>query len=469
MMRILWVEDDVNVARNQPILFGDFLKSHGFKHISDFSLADSEISDKLYKYDLIILDINLNNSSEDERITELAKKFELSNTAFLEEAGFHLYLNLLKQGFPQTQVIFMTGNVNTKGARAGEIQRFKKAINESTDAKKQQQAAQELARLMSDDEPDEFYQVLRRGVRTQIFQWVDEWGKEPTEIFDGETVKNTYEIFEQRFKEARLIPPGAIDKKQDCSTNLKNWLGSHCERNIDKDKGLNYDYLTLRRGILNVVTEIKDDSAIELNPTFQELDKTTFLEGLTCHLREFSLPKTKYCQLLYSILCEYLTKPFQEAYKGKGLTQDENVENRHLKLPLYNLRNWIVHGLLVGSNTRLSAQEVGITFLLAMKGIFNVEKYGYCEELKQLFDTSSITRQQLIDQIKMLSRREKYYAARRKKQTSFDVIHYKTNKGLNGNWPQENYIRHFYATYLFSIQHLDSYELCDQLRHKTQL
>jgi CheY-like chemotaxis protein len=453
MMRILWVEDDENVAKKRQDFFGGFLESHGFKHISDFSEADSEISGQLYRYDLIVLDINL-DKSEDERVIELANEFELSNQEFLEEAGFHLYLKLLQQGFPQNQVIFLTSNVNIE-IRVEKIQRFKKAINESTDADEQRQAVDELAPLLA-DKRDEFEQMLMRSEgKTQIFQWLDKWGKQPTENFDGEIVKNTYEIFEQRFKEARLIPPGAIDKKQvqDCSKKLKNWLGSHCERNIDKDKGLSYDYLTLRRGILNVVTEIKEDSAIELNPTFQELDKITFLEGLICHLRDFSLPQTEYCQP-YSTLCEYLTKPFQEAYDGKDLRQDEN---RHLKLPLYNLRNWIVHGLLVGSNTMLSAQEVGTTFLLAMKGIFNVEKYGHCEELKRLFNTSSVTEQQIMNQIRGLLRRG--YANRWKKP--LDVIHRKTNKGLNQNWQQENYIRHFYATYLFSIQHLDNYELKD--------
>jgi len=454
-MRILWVEDNGNVVKNRQHLFGDFLESHDFQHISDFSLADSEISDKLCRYDLIILDINLEASLVDKSVIELANKFELLNPDFLEEAGFHLYLKLLEQGFPQTQVIFLTGNINTIETRVEKILHFKKVINESTDAKEQRQVANELAPLMSFEERNKFEQMLIRGERkTQIFQWLDEWaGQLITENIEGETIKNTYEIFEQRFKDARLIPPRAIDKKQDCSKNLQNWLRTHCERN--SDNAVNYDYLTLRRGILNVVTEIKEDSTIKLNQTFPELDKTTFLEGLTCHLRDFSLPNIEYCQL-YSTLCEYLTKPFQEAYDGKDLRQDEN---RHLKLPLYNLRNWIVHGLLVGSDTRLFAQEVGITFLLAMKDIFNVEKYGHYGELKQLFDTSSVTRQQLINQIKVLSRKREYYADQWKKP--LDVIHRKTNKNSNRNWQQENYISHFYATYLFSIQHLDSYELKD--------
>jgi len=462
MMRILWVEDNGNVIKNQQYWFGDFLESHDLEHISDFSQADSEISNKLYRYDLIVLDINLEASLEGKKVTKLAKQFGIEdNRAFLEEAGFHLYIKLLEQGFPQTQVIFLTGNVNAKNPIVEKIQNFKRVVNESADAEEQYQAANELAPFMLGDKHHEFQKILdgNRG-KEQVFQWLDEWGGQ-LNIKGENTIKNTYETFEARFKQARLIPPEAFDKKQKSSIEkLQKWLSTHGKRS--KNNKVIYDYLTLRRGILNVITEIKEDSTIEFNQTFKELDKTTFLEGLACHLRDFSLPNIEYCQP-YSTLCEFLTKPFGEAYNGKDLREDENC---HLKLPLYNLRNWIVHGLLVGSNTKLSAQEVGITFLLAMKDIFQIEKYGSHDELKQLFDThTGVTKQQsfkeqFFDLYKDLSRSQQYYADQRKEP--LDVIHRKTNKNINPTWLQENYIRHFYATYLFSVLRLNNYKLLNE-------
>jgi CheY-like chemotaxis protein len=463
MMRILWVEDNERVVENQQHLFGDFLTDHDLKLISNFSQADSDISDKLYRYDLIVLDINLEISSVDERVTKLANKFGLSNQTFLEEAGFHLYLKLLKQGFPQTRVIFLTANVDTNPVLE-RIQNFKRVVKESTDDEELQQALNELAPFMSDDKHNEFQEILDTNETNETmeraFQWLDEWGGQ-LNIEGEKTIKNTYEIFKYRFKEARLIPPEAFDKKQEGSLQkLQEWLWSHGKRNLDNC--MIYDYITLRRGILNVITEIKENSTIQLNPTFQELDKTTFLEGLIFHLRDFSLPKTKHSQL-YSSLCEYLTKPFQEAYDGTKLRQEENVENRHLKLPLYNLRNWIVHGLLVGSNTRLSAQEVCITFLLAMKGLFNRERYAPYEELERLLNTSQVPQERLTAIIWRLLHRSSYYGAARQQyhiqqQNPLSLIHHKTKKSHNLNWKQENYIRHFYATYLFSI-HCDATHL----------
>jgi hypothetical protein len=92
-------------------------------------------------------------------------------------------------------------------------------------------------------------------------------------------------------------------------------------------------------------------------------------------------------------------------------------------------------------------------------GKYSIGRYGTHDELKRLFPDKSVTMQQLINQIKVLSRNRKYYATPSQK-VPLDVIHYKTQKD-NSNWQEENYHRHFYATYLFCIKPTIKDELKD--------
>jgi hypothetical protein len=162
----------------------------------------------------MVLDINLAYSSPiDTKDFDGKIVFPKDNT-FLEEAGFHLYLKLLEQGFPKNLVIFLTSNVDNSNAP--------NAMALSTLVEKFKIANQR----------SEFDQKLKKGEKTPVFTWLEQWIQQGNTIqpIEGETVKNTYEDFVTSFKEARLIPPDAFDKKrQDCSTHLQNWLWNHCE------------------------------------------------------------------------------------------------------------------------------------------------------------------------------------------------------------------------------------------------
>jgi hypothetical protein len=78
----------------------------------------------------------------------------------------------------------------------------------------------------------------------------------------------------------------------------------------------------LRRGILDVVAKIQQDTSIHITQDFLELDKATFLEGLTWQLRDFALPKAQYNKV-YFALCDYLTKPFD--FHGRNLLSEETA------------------------------------------------------------------------------------------------------------------------------------------------
>lgn len=442
-MRILWIEDEKYVVQDKSSLFGIFAQHQDIVSIDNFSRAYQTVANELRQYDLLVMDIDLRYSAENQTIIDFANQFGLSAQDFLKEAGFHLYLKALAQGFPQERVVFLTGNVNPD-IRSLIIQEFKAAMV-SSDDDEWEQAIENLKQLMSETQREAFVQALETQDEDIILAWLKNW-------IGGEPKDSTYEKFLERFKQARIIPPEAFDKKeQDCSTHLQNWLRSHCERNPDNQE--DYDYLTLRRGILNVVAEIQKDSGIHLTQDFQAWDKNTFLTGLIWQLRDFALPLTEYSSV-YFALCDYLTKPF-ETFSGKDLLLDSA---RHFKLPLYSMRNWIAHGLLMGSDTQLSALDAGVTFLITMKSLFGVVKYGAHEELKRLFPDKSVSKQQIIHQIRALLNRDKYYRSPRQ---PLETIRRKTEKAYNIHWQRENYLRHFYATYLFSIQHPDSYELKD--------
>ncbi len=63
-MRILWTEDNPNIKSDlEQTWFGEFLQTQQVERIHDFSRAYDAISQKLSRYDLVVLDINLEYSS----------------------------------------------------------------------------------------------------------------------------------------------------------------------------------------------------------------------------------------------------------------------------------------------------------------------------------------------------------------------------------------------------------------------
>ncbi len=460
-MRILWVEDNRNIKQElEQTWFGEFLQTQQIERFRDFNDAYKAISYKLSHYDLVVLDINLEYSTPVTTSDFTGKIVFPKDRLFLEEAGFHLYLQLLEQGFPRNRVIFLTSNVNYPNApsvRKELVERLKTA-QQSGSKQEYNQAIAEIMRMMPDNQGAEFDQKLKNGAKDQVFAWLDQWIQQGTLVqgIEGETAENTFKEFVTRFEAARLLPPEAYDKKrQDCSTNLQNWLRSHCERT--KDNQPDYDYLTLRRGILDVIAELQRDKRVHLTKFFEnDLNKPTFLKGLKWLLRDFALPQKDYSEV-YFALCDYLTKPF-DRYNNKAGDWSKKP-SRHLRLPLSHLRNWIAHGLIMGSKTQISAQAAGVTFLMAMTNLFDRKSYGFQDELKRLFSGETVTEGNLLDQIKTLVKGyAREYPILWGPHNAKDLLEFLFRLGdktVNKDWPRENYLRHFYAAYLFSIQNDD--------------
>jgi hypothetical protein len=448
-MRILWVEDNEKIS--QRLInewFGNFEKDHDIKRFKSFGESYHYINNDLNNFDLVILDINLESGTDINLVDFPDIIFPEENESFLKEAGFHLYLQLLRKGFPIDRIIFLTSNTNNadKDQRLTLVQNFENARKEKNrELLKIYQV--EIEQSLTPIQLSDFQTILDTKPFKETLVWLKDWAA--PEMIDGELPnKNTYNDLESRFKEARLKLPEAFEKGKSCGHSLQKWLAQHCSKTNENHDI--FDYLTLRRGILDVIQLIENNQKIILQSKFEEiLDKTSFLEGLKWQVRDFNLAANPH-KSVYFAICDYLSKPF-ETFNWKNDISNFSVQPEII--PLYLLRNWIAHGLIFGSeNTVLNAQITGLAFLWAMKSIFGIEEYGYKEELKRLFSLNTRSFNLLSD----------YNATLNK-----DVLEKINTRGMkptnkrgsfvgNQNWQQENYVSHCYASYLLASQNNSS-------------
>jgi hypothetical protein len=442
-MRILWVEDEASyIKNNRSYLFGDISTRNEVEIETDFSDAYRKLKETPGKYDILVLDINLEHSRDINQAEFDSKLVLPENTNFLQEAGFHLYLTILEQGFPRTRIAFLTANT------AGETRRLRELINQfnpihKADGSVLNLAARELFGIMTLDEQQNFNSVQGSRDLQKTSDWLNKWfNNKYTGDNNEDNYKDTYGEFVRRFKDARLIPPVAFDKKKS-SADFQGWLASHCGEPIDREK---FYYLTVRRGILDVLEEIQSNPDIHPTADFNnDLDKENFLSGLAWQVRDFALPSNQFDKW-YLAVCDYLSKPF-ERFDGKQLANE-----RDLKLPIYHLRNWIAHGLVNSKNTKITAQFSGIVFLLSIHHIFNVRKYGYADELQRLFSRPVSEPQKWKQACIAFGRKHRV----RNSDYGLSLIHHKGVKDRNSRWQHENFIELFYMSYLLCLQQPDN-------------
>lgn len=434
-MKILWVEDDFTSER-ESYWFGDLKRSQEIETINDFTKADEAIKERLNQFDMVVLDINLEGSGNTLKVQEIAKRFQLSPQEFLEESGFHLFIRLLEKGFPKNRIVFLTGNVDDKT-----LSRLINKLKESENSSEDQNIFEEISNFISPDQQAELEEKIALSDQKEVYDFL--------ERLKGRN-KNTYEKFEKSFRDARIIPPEAIRKSQDGKKEFQKWLSQYCDR--DHSSPHLHDYLTLRRGIFNVVEKLKSDAAVRMNTKFADWDKDTFLDGILWQVHDGSLDEKEYSKV-YLALCDYLTKPF-EVYMRQWILTEDKFENPsvplYFKLPPYLMRNWIAHGLISGSKTELNAQEACFAFLLVMKSMFDAEEYGYEDELKRVFDGIFAEKEVITN--KLVKVQQEHYKDQ-KEPNVIEQINARTDKKRHRqseSWKYEDYILHFYASYLFA-------------------
>ncbi|RLB99453.1 MAG: hypothetical protein DRI57_33615 [Deltaproteobacteria bacterium] len=434
-MKILWVEDDFTSER-ESYWFGNLKRSQEIETINDFTKADEAIKERLNQFDMVVLDINLEGSDHTLKVQEIASRFRLSPQEFLEESGFHLFIHLLEKGFPKSRIVFLTGNVDDMT-----LSRLINKLKETKDSPEDQNIFEEISKFINPDQQTELEEKIASGNQKEVYDYL--------ELLKGRN-ENTYEKFERAFRDARIIPPKAIRKSQDGQKKFQKWLSQYCDRNHSSPHL--HDYLTLRRGIFNVIEKLKSDTTVQINKKFADWDKDTFLDGILWQIHDGSLDENEYSKV-YLALCDYLTKPF-EIYTRQWILTEDRFESPAIplffKLPPYLMRNWIAHGLISGSKTELNAQEACFTFLLVMKSMFDAEEYGYEDELKRVFDGTSAKKEVIIN--KLVKVQQEHYKDQEEPNV-IEQINARTDKKRHRrseSWKDEDYILHFYTSYLFA-------------------
>jgi hypothetical protein len=116
MLNILWVEDEYSEQKQQQ-----WFKDRNVTVRTSFDAAEQTINSDLNRYDIVVLDINLENSETSENIKKYANYFGVSVGDFLGRSGMNLYFMLLEHGFPKDRIVFLTANADETTSQINDL------------------------------------------------------------------------------------------------------------------------------------------------------------------------------------------------------------------------------------------------------------------------------------------------------------------------------------------------------------
>ena len=481
-MRILWVEDDPEISKKT--YFGSsILDFHDVQQVRDLYKAYLEVDNNLDKYDYVVIDINLINSVFGEKAEKLKNKFGMyKDSQFLQEAGFHIYIKLMEKGFPKERIIFFSANVSKSSNFNRNLKEVRFALDKKN-ASELKSGIDKLANFLDGPQAKTLKKLYNSKSVSDLEEFLKQFDSKKTSKL-GTNETREFEDLELHFSEARIsIPNEAISK--DNKAALNEWFEPRLNysNSKDEDENSNFtkDYLTLRRGILNVLDDLEEKKTKLISDKVgkssfdEELNKSAFFEGIRWLLQAHELSPEQ-AGKFYLTLCDYLTKPF-ELFSFRNLIQfpsndDRNNEDRNWRLnwierrssmiPAYFLRNWIAHGLISGStNTpEFTSHDASFTFLIVMKSLFGKETYGNKKELKRLFrDDSNITLKSIRGQIVKLhgsTYRTPYLSEKLEEIERRGQKNKKQNTNEKIYWKNQNFLFHFFASYLLASADLSS-------------
>ncbi|MFW5803729.1 MAG: hypothetical protein ACOCWG_00695, partial [bacterium] len=397
-MNILWIEDNPEIDQLKKQLFLENKKfdSKINKIITATSFDHAfQLAQTAYKnIDLIVLDINLEHFDIGDIGNNLKDSFQdlTSDNAFLQESGFHIYLELLKVGFPDANIVFLTGNTDTRKITSLWKQYQNAYIHKNSDRLKN--ILDTFHTLLNEKE----YNQLIDAVETGDLNRLEKYWLELANQYERNDKQNTYPKYLERFQAARLPLP--LDIHKDNIEEFHDWISDRVVKN--ENSPIDIDYFYLRRGIIEACEYLqkelnnKSENFILFNKTSEKkLDKNYIKDYLT-KLENF-LPlnppnnrKPLYYQFLKELSSDW------EMSKGR-FNRDfciNDQEEKNFKKTCHNqlkfLRNWTSHYQLT---SELSEKEVAFFFMLAMRAWFDLdysEILDYENILAQVFDSSEI-------------------------------------------------------------------------------
>ena len=377
-MNILWIEDNIYKEQLEEEFFLATELFEGGKHTitKPNSLEDAfeEVSWARERADYVVLDINLENFENCQIGEELMSQFGLTNEQdFLTEAGFHLYIQLLNKGFDKDRIIFLTGNSDDSQVLSLR-RRYFSALKNSDFF--QLDIIIDLARkILKKDEYNNIVALTNKGNQNELKEY---WNSLIKEYGFTKGESNSYNVFETRFKEARLPVAFAISKNN--IEDFHSWL-----QDTISYKHPDYYYLQLRRGIINGCRYFKD-KLISASYLKNNIFNRTLPEEQILNANYFQMFLTRIEQILpferpideesknnlfYSFLLE-LSALWDKSTIYLSF-DNYNIDSRY-KIYCRNqmklLRNWTAHDQL---KNELSESTVAFFFITAMHGLFDTD------------------------------------------------------------------------------------------------
>jgi len=349
-MKILWVED--NPENKQKFWF----EERRVTLVTDFSQAKLKIENDLNNYDVIVIDIDLENSDK-ESAFPIAKDFGLSVDDFLKKSGMVLFLSLLEQGFPRKNIIFLTGNVNAPSLLSKALKVYINS-NESNKDK----ALDRIRATLGDDEWRNVNEKCKN--KTDLINCIE---KKICE--DSDVSENTFETFSRIFKDACIYPPEEVISKfndYDAKEELHEWLKGH----------ENNDYLSLRRGIIEGCNHLKTlkENDLHFNHYISESEKKISFrdaQNYVAILKNFlPLVEPKNKEILYKLFVRTLAHEWDVCSINRRKDWETELYSTSTFVQIMMMvRNWVSHDKLLEP---INEKIISFLFIVNMRAMFNL-------------------------------------------------------------------------------------------------
>jgi hypothetical protein len=367
MLKILWVEDQL--GGKQADFFGD----RSVTLITNFDDAEKAINSCLQEFDLVVLDINLEESPVSQNIQQRAKNYGLEGAEFLKECGMSLFLNLLENGFPKERIIFLTANSDEKFDLIEHLEAAYKEYNcDDMDT-----IIEEIQDYLGDEQSEQCRILIEARKIDELIVFL----RSCFEDTQPDSIKNTYNTFCEAYKRCRIKPPDAINKNLKVTAYLGKWLSKH-EGN---------QYLTLRRGIIDGCNYLRNKrprfSLYSNKDKISDFDLLSYMDILSDF---FSLTESDNLSHQYKLFVRTLAHEWDDAVRPQKIKVDDRKAHSQASWAfswiMKMTRNWSAHSKVFEG---LSAQDVAFLFIVNMRAMFELgsELAPYEKYLLNLFES----------------------------------------------------------------------------------
>lgn len=360
MLNILWVEDTFSPEKQQTWFSGRVpdLKTN-------FIDAMNAIDKNLNQYDLVILDIDLENTPHTEEVSKFANYFGKTETEFLKESGVFLFLQLIELGFDRERIIFLTGNADENISRVDEL----REAAEQDDDSLFDEIFSEIQKGLNEDKRKEIASFIEEDDIKGLCSFLESY-------YDGlhkNEEKDTYNRFCDSFKKSLVCPPKGIHKGLNVTKHLNEWLEKH-EKNT---------YLVLRRGIIEGCSYLKklikeNDDNIQLRSFVKGTKKNSpVIEILTTDIENYLDTVAQFLPLRqpasineeYRLFLRTLVHEWEQNIDPQETTEKQGSDIHTYAWLSKQTRNWVSHAKLL---ELLNSEIIAFLFLVNMRAMFKL-------------------------------------------------------------------------------------------------